>query len=50
MLAIPFAVYLIGLALVEPQRPERQPGVPQVDPVHGRRRFGEGPGGAVVGS
>ncbi len=37
-----------GLALVEPQSPERQPGVPGVDLGHGRRSLGEGPGRAVV--
>ena len=35
-----------GPALVEPQGLERQPGMPEVDPIHGLRRLGEGPGGA----
>ncbi len=39
-----------GLALVEPQGLERQPGMPQVNPVHGDRRLGKDPGCAVVGS
>ncbi len=39
-----------GLALVEPQRPERQPRVPQVDSVHDGRSPGESPCGAVPGS
>ncbi len=38
------------LALVEPQRPEHQPGVPQVDFGHGGRSPGKGPGGAVLRS
>ena len=36
-----------SLALIEPQRPERQPGMPEVNPVHGDRSLGQAPGGAV---
>jgi hypothetical protein len=39
-----------GLALVEPQRLERQARVPQVNLGHGLCRLGKRPGGAVIGS